>query len=89
MFPHEVPVAIDSKEVTKKSTTATVLPVTPNFNEIIIIEAPTPVVINVSATAYANISIKNTTIISLTALNPFSIISSYLCFSVIHAISPA
>src|SRR5699024_2283313 len=58
--PHEVPVAIDSIDVTNKPTTAIVLAVNPKLSAILTIDAPTPVDINTSAIAYANINIKKT-----------------------------
>ena len=49
--PQEVPVAMDRIAVTMAPTKATVFPVIPNFNAIIMIEAPTPVDMNASAIA--------------------------------------
>ena len=49
--PHEVPVATDNTEETKKATRATVLAEMPMFRLKVIIEAPTPVDIKASAIA--------------------------------------
>ena len=49
--PQLVPVAIDNTEVTIAPVSATVFPVIPKFNAILMIDAPTPVDMNVSARA--------------------------------------
>ena len=73
--PQLVPVAIDNIDVTIAPTRATVFPVIPRVNAILMIDAPTPVAINTSAIAYAAIRINNAIVISLT----FVIAASKTC----------
>lgn len=83
--PHEVPVATDNIDVTKKPTTATVLAVNPRLSDILTIDAPTPVDINDSAIAYANINIKKTKFKCFTLSTAQSTKSLNLSLSVILA----
>ena len=87
--PHEVPVDTDKAQVVKKATSATVFPVTPILMKIDMAAAPTPVVIKISASAYANIRINANSVASFAPSTPSLRTSENFIFSVTLQIAAA